>query len=91
MSRLNKAEEIIELAIMFQNSYGGLCIDDIQEHFECSRRSAERMKSLLFEMFPEKVEEVSTSDKKKHWRFVKGTANMLISFTPDDFANLEYL
>lgn len=91
MSRLNKAAEIIELAMMFQNSYGGLCIDDIQEHFECSRRSAERMKSLLFEMFPEKVEEVSTSDKKKHWRFVKGTANMLISFTPDDFANLEYL
>lgn len=91
MSRLNKAAEIIELAMMFQNSYCGLCIDDIQEHFECSRRSAERMKSLLFEMFPEKVEEVSTSDKKKRWRFVKGTANMLISFTPDDFANLEYL
>lgn len=91
MSRLNKAAEIIELAMMFQNSYGGLCIDDIQEHFECSRRSAERMKSLLFEIFPEKVEEVSTSDKKKYWRFIKGTANMLISFTPDDFANLEYL
>ena len=91
MSRLNKAAEIIELAMMFQNSYGGLCIDDIQEHFECSRRSAERMKSLLFEMFPEKVEEVPTSDKKKRWRFVKGTANMLISFTPDDFANFEYL
>lgn len=91
MSRLNKAAEIMELAMMFQNSYCGLCIDDIQEHFECSRRSAERMKSLLFEMFPEKVEEVSTSDKKKRWRFVKGTANMLISFTPDDFANFEYL
>lgn len=91
MSRLNKAAEIIELAMMFQNSYCGLCIDDIQEHFECSRRSAERMKSLLFEIFPEKVEEVSTSDKKKYWRFIKGTANMLISFTPDDFANLEYL
>lgn len=91
MSRLNKAAEIIELAMMFQNSYGGLCIDDIQEHFECSRRSAERMKSLLFEIFPEKVEEVSTSDKKKYWRFIKGTANMLISFTPDNFANLEYL
>ena len=91
MSRLNKAAEIIELAMMFQNSYCGLCIDDIQEHFECSRRSAERMKSLLFEIFPEKVEEVSTSDKKKYWRFIKGTANMLISFNPDDFANLKYL
>ena len=91
MSRLNKAEEIIELAMMFQNSYCGLCIDDIQEHFECSRRSAERMKSLLFDMFPEKVEEVPTSDKKKRWRFVKGTMNFLISFNAMELANLIFL
>lgn len=91
MSRLNKAEQIIELAMLFQNSYCGLCIDDIKDHFECSRRSAERMKSLLFDLFPEKIEEVQTSDKKKRWRFVKGTMNALISFTADEFANLEYL
>lgn len=91
MSRLNKTEEIIELAMMFQNSYCGLCIDDIKEHFECSRRSAERMKALLFDLFPEKIEEVQTNDKKKRWRFIKGTMNSLISFTADDFANLEYL
>lgn len=91
MSRLQKVEEIIELAMMFQNSYCGLCIDDIQEHFECSRRSAERMKSVLFNLYPEKIEEVQTNDKRKRWRFVKGTMNTLISFTTDDFANLEYL
>ena len=91
MARLNKTEEIIELAMMFQNSYCGLCIDDIKEHFECSRRSAERMKALLFDLFPEKIEEVQTNDKKKRWRFVKGTMNSLISFSADDFANLEYL
>lgn len=91
MSRLTKAEQIIELALLFQSSYGGLCIDDIQKHFECSRRSAERMKTLLFDMFPDKVEEVQTNDKKKYWRFAKGTMNVLISFTADDFANLEYL
>ena len=91
MSRLNKAEDIIELAMMFQNSFGGLCISDIQEHFECSRRSAERMKTVLFEMFPDKIEEVQSNDKKKRWRFVKGTMNTLISFTSSDFANLEYL
>lgn len=91
MSRLNKAEDIIELAMMFQNSFRGLCISDIQEHFECSRRSAERMKTVLFEMFPDKIEEVETNDKKKRWRFVKGTMNSLITFNADDFANLEYL
>ena len=91
MSRLNKTEQIIELAMMFQNSYCGLCIEDIEHHFECSRRSAERMKALLFDLFPEKVEEVPTFEKKKRWRFVKGAMNALISFSADDFANLEYL
>lgn len=91
MSRLNKTEEIIELAMIFQNSFCGLCIDDIQAHFECSRRSAERMKALLFDLFPEKIEEVPTSDKKKRWRFVKGTMNAFIKFSANDFANLEYL
>lgn len=91
MSRLNKTEQIIDLAKMFQNSYCGLCIEDIEHHFECSRRSAERMKALLFDLFPEKVEEVPTFEKKKRWRFIKGTMNALISFTADDFANLEYL
>lgn len=91
MSRLNKTEQIIELAMMFQNSYCGLCIEDIEHHFECSRRSAERMKALLFDLFPEKVEEVPAFEKKKRWRFVKGAMNALISFTADDFANLEYL
>lgn len=91
MSRLNKTEQIIELAMMFQNSYCGLCIEDIEHHFECSRRSAERMKALLFDLFPEKVEEVPTFEKKKRWRFVKGAMNALISFTADDFANLEFL
>jgi len=90
-SRLRKAEEIIELAMMFQNSFRGLCIDDIKDHFECSRRSAERMKTVLFDMFADKIEEVPTSDKKKRWRFIKGTMNSLITFNADDFANLEYL
>ena len=89
MSRLHKAEDIIKLATMFQNSYLGLCIDDIKDEFECSRRSAERMKNVLFEMFPDKIEEIPTNDKKKRWRFAKGTMNTLITFSPDDFANLE--
>ena len=90
MSRLNKANEIIELAILMQNSYIGLTLDDIAKEFECSRRSAERMKAVLVEKFGSKIEEVQNlTDKKKRWRFKKGTMNWLINFTPADFANLE--
>ena len=90
MSRLNKANEIIELAILMQNSYIGLTLDDIAKEFECSRRSAERMKAVLVEKFGSKIEEVSSfNDKKKRWRFKKSTMNWLINFTSADFANLE--
>lgn len=91
MSRLNKTEEIIKLATILQNSYSGKTLDEIAEEFECSRRSAERMKALLETLFPEKLEEVPTADKKKRWRFKKGTMNFLVCFSAQDFANLELL
>lgn len=91
MSRLNKTEEIIKLATILQNSYSGKTLNEIAEEFECSRRSAERMKALLETLFPEKLEEVPTADKKKRWRFKKGTMNFLVSFSAQDFANLELL
>ena len=90
MSRLNKANEIIELAILMQNSYCGLTIDEIADKFNCCRRSAERMKAVLTEKFPNKIEEVENfHDNKKRWRFKKGTMNWLINFSSSDFANLE--
>ena len=66
MSRLNKTEDIIKLAMLFQNSYCGICIDDIAEQFEVTRRTAERMKSLLFDLFPNKIEEVIRHDDRKN-------------------------
>ena len=91
MSGLQKARDIIELGLLLHNSFRGLCIEDIQDHFECSRRTAERMKSRLFELFPDKIEEVPTNDKRKRWRFTKEPVNTLVSFSAADFANLEYL
>ena len=38
MSRLNKAEQIIELAMMFQNSYCGLTIDDIADELRDGKK-----------------------------------------------------
>ena len=43
MSRLNKTEQIIELAMMFQNSYCGLCIASV--YFRYKLYSAERYRS----------------------------------------------
>ncbi len=90
MSRLEKANQIIELLILLQTSYRGLTIDEIAEKFECTRRSAERMKALIVKNFPNKIEEVENqTDRKKRWRLKKGSVNYLINLTPQDFANLE--
>jgi predicted DNA-binding transcriptional regulator YafY len=92
MSRLNKADDIIELALLMQNSYQGITIEEIADKFGYSRRSAERMKTVLAERFYDKIEEVqNSSDRKKRWRFKKGSMNFLITFSDIDFANLEMI
>src|SRR5574344_2402945 len=91
MSRLNKIDEILKLAICLQNSYIGLTIDDMAQKLELSHRSAERIKALFEDRFGDMLEEVPTSDKKKHWRLKKGTMNFLISFSKEEFALLEQL
>lgn len=66
MSRLEKANQIIELLILLQTSYRGLTIDEIAEKFECTRRSAERMKALIVANFPNKIEEVENQTDRKN-------------------------
>ena len=64
MSRLNKADDIIELGLMLQSSSRGISIDDIAEKFECSRRSAERMKTVLLKNSPKKLKKFRLTIEK---------------------------
>ena len=91
VSRNTKTEEIIKLAIMMQNSYKGISIKDIAKNFECSTRTAERMKALILDLFTDKIEEVPTPNRTKRWRFKKGGINFLISFDKNDIMMLEDL
>ena len=43
MSRYERVEDILRLAIEMQNSYQGFSIQDIQDEFEVSRRTAIRI------------------------------------------------
>ena len=91
MSAIKKIDEIIELIIMLQNSYRGLTTSDIAEHFECSKRTAERMMSAIVEKYGAYIETVQNkTDNKKRRRLKKGSLNSLIKFSSDDFAVLEH-
>ena len=59
MSRYERVEDILRLAIEMQNSYQGFSIQDIQDEFEVSRRTAIRMKDAVERLFPS-MEDVET-------------------------------
>lgn len=51
--RYENAEDIIRLIMLMQNSSQGLSIQDIQDEFNISRRTAERMKEAVVRLIPQ--------------------------------------
>lgn len=92
MTRNEKLNELLDLALVLQNSYCGKTYDELEEIYEFPRRRLERLMSVLIEQFGDKVEIVENStDRKKHFRLKKNTINPFISFSSDDFVKLEKL
>ena len=51
MSRGDGIKDILRLALIMQDSYQGLSIQDIQDEFDVSRSTAIRMKRIIEEVF----------------------------------------
>lgn len=87
--RYERTEDILKLILLFQTSYIGLSIGDIQREFEVSRRTAERMRDAVLRLFPD-IEETFSDSKIKRWRLPSSSAaNSLVSFTAEELAELE--
>src|SRR5574344_492556 len=86
--RYGRVEDIIKLVILMQSKYNGVSIEDIQEHFQVSRRTAERMRDAVLRLFPQ-IDEVQNTGRVKRWAFKNYSVSDLISFTPEEFAELE--
>lgn len=86
--RYERTEDILKLAIHMQTSYRGLSLNDIQELFRVSRRTAERMRDAVVRLFPH-IEEVETGTKVKRWTLRKHSLSPLVSFNPEELAELE--
>ena len=81
MSRYERVEDILRLAIEMQNSYQGFSIQDIQDEFDVSRRTAIRMKDAVERLFPSMEEVENPLSRIKKWRLNKTPLNKMISFT----------
>lgn len=88
--RYSRVSDIIDLATYMASKVQGITIGDIMERYNVSRRTAERMRDSLMNIFPE-VDEIEANDNFKHWGFTNNVISSLISFKPKEIANLEQL
>lgn len=86
--RYSRVSDIIELAIFMASKPLGITLDDIIERYNVSRRTAERMRNSLINILPN-VQEIETTDNKKHWGFVDYSIKEFIWFTPEEIASIE--
>ena len=89
--RYSRVSDILDLMTFMLSRVQGVTIADIMERYNVSRRTAERMRDSLLNIFPD-VEEIEVSqDDYKHWGFSNRSYSRLVSFTPEEAANLEQL
>lgn len=89
--RYSRVSDIIDLATFMASRIQGITIKDIVERYNVSRRTAERMRDSLLNIFPQIIELDEVNDNQKHWGFADYSIKELISFTPKEIANLGIL
>ena len=88
MENYGKMLDLFDLAMQMQSSGDGLSLNDIQNKYNISRRTAERMRDALLRYFPQ-MEEVDTGERTKRWRIPQRTLNSLIAFSSDELTSLK--
>ena len=88
--RYSRLSDIIDLATFMSSKIQGVTITEIAERYKVSRRTAERMRDSLMNIFSS-VDEIETKDTQKHWGFINYSINHLITFSPKEIANIEQL
>ena len=88
--RYSRVSDILDLAIFMSSKIQGVTLNEIAERYNVSRRTAERMRDSLTNIFPQ-VDEIETNDSQKHWGFINYSIANLISFSTKEYANIEQL
>ena len=88
--RYSRISDILDLAIFMSSKFNGVTIKDIEERYNVSRRTAERMRDSLTCIFPQ-IDEIKTDDIQKHWGYTNYSISHFVSFSPKEIANIEQL
>lgn len=88
--RYSRVTDILDLIIFMLSKFNGVSLNDIQERYHISRRTAERMRDAVLTAFSQ-VDEIETGDRCKRWGFTNYSLNELVTFSNEDIALLEEL
>jgi predicted DNA-binding transcriptional regulator YafY len=84
--RKEPATRLLHLARQLAAAPGGITLDDIATRFEVSRRTAERMRDAVAEVFPQ-LEEID-GELPKRWRMPNGLSGIFREPLADELAAL---
>ena len=83
-----KTADLLDLAVMMQSNREGVSLKDICSTFNVSRRTAERMRDLIIEKFPQAVENIGEKNVKR-WYIPQGTLRDFTQFSAEEISLLE--
>ena len=81
--RLEKLENLFDLALEMHVKRQGISLQDIMERFSVSRRTAVRMKDVILNVFPN-VTEVKIDSKIKKWTIPNSSLEKISGINEDD-------
>ena len=84
-----KAEQLLDLATMLRARRSGITLNDVEDRFGCSRRTAQRMMRQLEARFPD-VQAEMEEDGCKRWRMPTGGLKDFLSLHADELAALDF-
>lgn len=88
--RYSRVSDVLDLIIFMLSKLNGVSLNDIQEKYNVSRRTAERMRDAVLAILPQ-VDEIETDERCKRWGFTNYALNELVSFSDNNIAFLENL
>ena len=83
-----KTYDLLDLAIWMQSGREGVSLKEISQKFNVSRRTAERMRDLIVNKFPQTTE-ICGENHTKRWYIPQGTLKDFIQFSAEELAALE--
>jgi predicted DNA-binding transcriptional regulator YafY len=84
----DKMYNLLELAIWMQSNREGVSIQDMMNRFSVARRTAERMRDVILDEFPQTQVRVGENNVKR-WYIPQGTLKDFIQFSAEELVAFE--